>query len=63
MKKSKTEGKIFRTMKEIEKEFLPEVYKSEMRNGPPDEYELGAKMAQRTMAKLRDELSEAVGSI
>jgi hypothetical protein len=63
MKKSKGKGKIFRTMKEIEKEFFPDAYKLKMQKRTPGDYALGVRMAKETIAKLRNELTEAIGSL
>ena len=62
MRKSKVKGRIFRTMKEIEKEFFPEAHKAEMQKRLPGDYALGVRMAKETMAKLKNELTEAIGS-
>ncbi len=58
MNKNKKKNRIYRSMKEFEKEFLPKSFEKIMVEKPKDAQALGVSLARESLDKIRERLAE-----
>jgi len=56
MNRSKEEKRVFRSITEVEKKFLPKSFEKRMKEKPTDARALGIKLAKESLEKIKEQL-------